>query len=159
MYIVCSSSIMRVSRPTHLIRYCGQIFLFFASLSLAVCTPLLCGCWQSVTKVCSLTQIRERSTRTISNFIGRQLTPTKYLNTEESRTPWNKFTTVQSPYIRGKLSYKTRVQRRIGVLLRVIRPGRPSINRSLPRLHHINIPYGSLYGVQSDNVQDTDVWM
>jgi hypothetical protein len=54
-----------------------------------------------------LTQIRERSTQTRSNFIGRQLTPTIYLNTEESRTPWNKFTTVQSPYIRGKLSYKT----------------------------------------------------
>jgi hypothetical protein len=40
-------------------------------------------------------------------FLFLQLTPTKYLNTEESRTPWNKFTTVQSLYIRGKLSYKT----------------------------------------------------
>ena len=56
----------------------------------------------------TLTQIRERSTQTIRNFIGRQLTPTKYLiATEENRTPWNTCTTVRSPYIRGKLSYKT----------------------------------------------------
>jgi hypothetical protein len=54
-----------------------------------------------------LTQIRERSTQTRSNFIGRQLTPTKYLDTEEPQTPWNKFTAVRSPYIRGKLAYKT----------------------------------------------------
>ena len=55
-----------------------------------------------------MTQIRERSTQTISNFIGSQLTPTKYLiDTEETRTPWNKCTTVRSPYIRGKLTYKT----------------------------------------------------
>ena len=46
------SSIMRVLRPTHLMRYCRQIFLLFASLSLAVFIPLLCGCWWSVTKVC-----------------------------------------------------------------------------------------------------------
>ena len=62
---------------------------------------------QALHKPTTLTQIRERSTQTRSNFIGSQFTPTKYLNTEESRTPWNKFTTVQSPYIRGKLSYKT----------------------------------------------------
>ena len=62
---------------------------------------------QALYKPTTLTQIRERSTQTRSNFIGRQLTPTKYLNTEETRTPWNTFTTVQSPYIRGKLSYKT----------------------------------------------------
>jgi hypothetical protein len=62
---------------------------------------------QALHKPTPLTQIRERSTQTRSNFIGRQLTPTKYLNTEETRTPWNTFTTVQSPYIRGKLSYKT----------------------------------------------------
>jgi hypothetical protein len=54
-----------------------------------------------------LTQIRERSIQTRSNFIGRQLTPTKYLDTEEPRTPWNKCTAVRSPYIRGKLTYKT----------------------------------------------------
>jgi hypothetical protein len=42
-----------------------------------------------------LTQIRERSTQTRSNFIGRQLTPTKYLDTEEPRTPWNKCTAVR----------------------------------------------------------------
>jgi hypothetical protein len=54
-----------------------------------------------------LTQIRELSTQTRSNFIGRQLTPTKYLDTEEPRTPWNKCTAVRSPYIRGKLTYKT----------------------------------------------------
>ena len=56
----------------------------------------------------TLTQVRERSTQTLRNFIGRQLTPTKYLiATEENRTPWNTCTTVRSPYIRGKLSYKT----------------------------------------------------
>jgi hypothetical protein len=56
----------------------------------------------------TLTQIRERSTQTIRNFIGRQLTPTIYLiATEENRTPWNTCTTVRSPYIRDKLSYKT----------------------------------------------------
>ena len=44
----------------------------------------------------------------MSNFIGRQLTPTKYLiDTEETRTPWNTCSTLRSPYIRGKLSYKT----------------------------------------------------
>ena len=61
---------------------------------------------QALHKPTTLTQ-REQSPQTRSNFIGRQLTPTKYLNTEETRTPWNKFTTVQSPYIKGKLSYKT----------------------------------------------------
>jgi len=51
---------------------------------------------QALHKPTTLTQIRERSTQT------------KYLiDTEETRTPWNKFTTVRSPYIRGKLSYKT----------------------------------------------------
>ena len=45
-----------------------------------------------VTSQPTLTQIRERSTQTKSNFIGRQLTPTKYLDTVESRTPWNKCT-------------------------------------------------------------------
>ena len=54
-----------------------------------------------------MTQIRERSTQTRSSFSGRQLTPTNYLDTEESRTPWNKCTAVQSLYIRGKLTYKT----------------------------------------------------
>jgi hypothetical protein len=62
---------------------------------------------QALHKPTTLTQIREQSTQTRSNFIGRQLTPTKYLNTEESRTPWNKCTAVRSPYIRGKLTYKT----------------------------------------------------
>ena len=62
---------------------------------------------QALHKPTTLTQIRERSTQTRSNFIGRQLTPTKYLDTEESRTPWNKCTAVRSPYIRGKLTYKT----------------------------------------------------
>ena len=42
-----------------------------------------------------------------SNFIGRQSTSTKYLDTEESRTPQNRCTAVRSPYIRGKLTYKT----------------------------------------------------
>jgi hypothetical protein len=62
---------------------------------------------QALHKPTTLTQIRERSTQTRSNFIGRQLTPTKYLDTEEPRTPWNKCTAVRSPYIRGKLTYKT----------------------------------------------------
>ena len=56
----------------------------------------------------TLTQVRERSTQTIRNFIGRQLTPTKYLiDAEENRTPWKTCTTVRSPYNRDKLSYKT----------------------------------------------------
>jgi hypothetical protein len=50
--LMVSSSIMRVLRPTHLLMYCRQIFLLFASLSLAVFIPLLCGCWWSFTKVC-----------------------------------------------------------------------------------------------------------
>ena len=62
---------------------------------------------QALHKPTTLTQIRERSTQTRSNFIGRQLTPTKYLDTEEPRTPWNKCTAVRSPYIRCKLTYKT----------------------------------------------------
>ena len=60
---------------------------------------------QALHKPTTLTQIRERSTQTRSNFIDRQLTPTKHLNTEESRTPWNKCTAVRSPYNRGKLTY------------------------------------------------------
>jgi hypothetical protein len=57
----------------------------------------------------SLTEIalEERSTHTRSNFIDRQLTPAKYLDTEEPRTPWNTCTAVRSPYIRGQLTYKT----------------------------------------------------
>jgi hypothetical protein len=62
---------------------------------------------QSLHKPTTLTQIRERSTQTTSNSIGKQLTPTKYLATEEPRTTWNKCTAVRSPYIRGKLTYKT----------------------------------------------------
>ena len=38
---------------------------------------------EDIHKPTTLTQIRERSTQTRSNFIGRQLTPTKYLDTEE----------------------------------------------------------------------------
>ena len=54
------------------------------------------------------TQVRERSTQTILNFIGRQITPTKYLiDPEEVRKPWKTCTTVRSPYIREKLAYKT----------------------------------------------------
>jgi hypothetical protein len=62
---------------------------------------------QALHKPTALTQIRERSTQTRSTFTGRQLTPTKYLDTEESRKPWKKCTAVRSPYIRGKLSYMT----------------------------------------------------
>ena len=62
---------------------------------------------EALKKPTTLTQIRERSTQTRSNAIDRQLTPTKYLDTEEPRTPWNKCTAVRSPYIRGKLTYKT----------------------------------------------------
>jgi hypothetical protein len=46
---------------------------------------------QAIHKPTTLTQIRERSTQTRSNFIGRQLTPTKYLDTEEPQTPWNNY--------------------------------------------------------------------
>jgi hypothetical protein len=60
---------------------------------------------QALYKPTTLTQIRERSTQTRSNFIGRQLTSTTYL--EEPRTPWNKCTAVRSPYIRSKPTYKT----------------------------------------------------
>jgi hypothetical protein len=60
---------------------------------------------QALHKPTTLTQIRGRSTQTRSTFTGRQLTPTKYLDTEESRKPWNKCTAVRSPYIRGKLTY------------------------------------------------------
>ena len=43
------------------------------------------------------TQVRERSTQTIRNFIGRQLTPTTYLiDPEEVRKPWKTCTTVRS---------------------------------------------------------------
>ena len=96
---------------------------------------------QALHKPTTLMQIRERLTQTISNFIGRQLTPTKYLiDTEETRTLWNKCTTVRSPYIRGKLSYKTEFKDG-SVSFSVIRPGRPNINRSLPRLHHRSRPW------------------
>jgi hypothetical protein len=95
---------------------------------------------QALHKPTTLTQIRERSTQTRNNFIGRQLTPTKYLDKEESRTPWNKCTAVRSPYIRGKLTYMTEFN--VGsVSFSVIRPGRPIINRSLPRLHRRNRPW------------------
>jgi hypothetical protein len=54
------------------------------------------------------TQVRERSTQTISNFTGRQLTPTKYIaDEEENQTPWKSCTAVRSPYNRDKLAYKT----------------------------------------------------
>jgi hypothetical protein len=54
------------------------------------------------------TQVRERSTQTIRNFTGRQLTPTKYLaHEEENQTPWKTCTTVRSPYNSDKLAYKT----------------------------------------------------
>ena len=62
---------------------------------------------QALHKPTTLTQIRERSNQTRNTFNGRQLTPAKYLDTEESRIPWNKYTAVRSPYIRGKLTYKT----------------------------------------------------
>ena len=43
----------------------------------------------------TLTQVRERSTQTIRNYTGRQLTPTKYLiDEEENQTPWKTCTTV-----------------------------------------------------------------
>jgi hypothetical protein len=100
---ICSSSSMWVLRPTHLVRYCRQICLLFASLSFAVFIPLLCGCEQALHKPTTLTQIRERSTQTRNNFIDRQLTPTKYLDTEEPRTPWNKCTAVRSLLVCGEL--------------------------------------------------------
>jgi len=33
--------------------------------------------------------------------------PTKYRNAEESQKPWRKCTSIRSPYMRGKLCYKT----------------------------------------------------
>ena len=51
---------------------------------------------QALHKPTTLTQIKERSTQTRSTFTGRQLTPTKYLDTEESRKPWKKCTDVPS---------------------------------------------------------------
>jgi hypothetical protein len=54
-----------------------------------------------------VTQRRERSTQITTTITGRQLTPTKYLNTEESRKPCRKCTSVRSPYMRGKICYKT----------------------------------------------------
>jgi hypothetical protein len=62
---------------------------------------------QVLHKPTTLTQRRERSTQTSTTITGRQLTPTKYLNTEESQKPWRKCTFVRSPYMRGKICYKT----------------------------------------------------
>jgi hypothetical protein len=63
---------------------------------------------------------------------------------KESRTPWNKCTAVRSPYIRGKLTYMTEFN--VGsVSFSVIRPGRPIINRSLPRLHRRNRPWWYIF--------------
>ena len=48
------------------------------------------------------------SPASIRYFVGVNCLPIKLLIvTEETRTPWNTCTTVRSPYIRGKLSYKT----------------------------------------------------
>jgi hypothetical protein len=55
----------------------------------------------------TVTQRRERSTQITTTITGRQLTPTKYLNTEESQKPWRKCTSVRSSYMRGKICYKT----------------------------------------------------
>ena len=75
----------------------------------------------------TLTQIREQSTQTRSNFIGRQLTPTQYIDREESRTPWNKCTAVRSPYIRGKLTYKTEFEDRSVSFLESFDPDDPAL--------------------------------
>jgi hypothetical protein len=60
---------------------------------------------QVLHKPTTLTQ-RGRSTQTSPIITGRQLTPTKYLDTEESQKPWRKCTSVRSPYMRGKICYK-----------------------------------------------------
>jgi hypothetical protein len=62
---------------------------------------------QVLHKPTTLTQRRKPSTQTTTTLTGRHLTPIKYLDTEESQKPWRKCTSVRSPYIRGKLSYKT----------------------------------------------------
>ena len=55
----------------------------------------------------TVTLRRERWTQTLTTITGRQLTPTKYLNAEESQKPWRKCTSVRSPYMRGKICHKT----------------------------------------------------
>jgi hypothetical protein len=42
-----------------------------------------------------------------AKITDRQLMQTKYLDAEESQKPWRNCTSVRSPYIRGKLCYKT----------------------------------------------------
>jgi hypothetical protein len=61
---------------------------------------------QVLHKPSTITQRRERSTQTTTTITGKQLIPTKYLNTEESQKPWRKCTSVRSPYMRGKICYK-----------------------------------------------------
>jgi hypothetical protein len=38
------------------------------------------------------------------------LTPTKYLNAEESQKPWRKCASVRSPYMRGQICYRTQFE-------------------------------------------------
>jgi hypothetical protein len=74
---------------------CMDILLFF-----------LLAFSQVLHKPSTITQRRERSTQTTTTITGKQLIPTKYLNTEESQKPWRKCTSVRSPYMRGKICYK-----------------------------------------------------
>ena len=48
----------------------------------------------------TVTQRRERSTQTTTTITGRQLTPTKYLNAEESQKPWRKWGPTYNPTVR-----------------------------------------------------------
>jgi hypothetical protein len=82
---IFAKSIMWVLRPTHFVRYCGQTFLLFASLSLAVFIPLLCGCWWSVTKVCFVGDIKTcAQTQTDdNNSITDETTQTEQLHSDE----------------------------------------------------------------------------
>ena len=65
---------------------------------------------QALHKPTTMTQRRERSTQTRTTLTGRQITPTKYLDIEDSQKPWKKCTAVRSPYIRCKLTYKTELK-------------------------------------------------
>ena len=82
---------------------------------------------QALHKSTTLTQRRERSTQTRITITGRQVTPTKYLDTEKSRKTWEKCTAVRSSYIRGKLTYMTEFKDGSGSFSESLDPDDPSL--------------------------------
>jgi hypothetical protein len=71
---------------------------------------LCCFIYQGVTIFCLCLSVYFSVTNGFiptTTITGRQLTPTKYLNTEESQKPRRKCTSVRSSYMRGKICYKT----------------------------------------------------